>query len=367
MAFIPFPDRFSRKVPGALLVVAVLLTAACSGSDASAEPTIASTRMAVPGTGVGAVAAAARAFSRSLNADQKSVALVSFSAENAEAWSSLTCGQKCRGGVAFGDLKTSQLTLAKTLLQTALGTGDTGYSRVTDLWAADDELGTLRKGGRYGDGRYDLGLLGTPRPAGPWLLHFGGLHLAINLTYKNGRVAGSSPYFVGMEPATWTAQDGTKYAPLEAMKGAVIALGRSLTPVQKRRAKLNRTFDDVLLGPGADGRFPKKKQGLAVRRLSEDQKDLVLDAIRQWVSISDDETADATMKTYEDELDQTYLGWSGGLAMTAQADYLRIDGPRVWIEFVCQNGEVLRSRIRYHTVWRDHARDYGGEFSSPRN
>jgi hypothetical protein len=42
---------------------------------------------------------------------------------------------------------------------------------------------------------------------------------------------------------------------------------------------------------------------------------------------------------------------------------VRIDGPGVWIEFVCQNGIVYQGQIHYHTVYRDHTRDYGGEFT----
>jgi hypothetical protein len=354
MANMPIFSVFSGKK--ALLVAVVILTAACSGPGSGTESPAAIISTNVAAAGVPDVVAAAQAFSQSLDAAQKSDALVGLTAENAE------CGKRCRGGIAFADLEAGQLTLAKTLLQTALGTGDTGYSRIEDLWAADDELHVLRKSGRYGGGRYHLALLGQPSTGGTWMLHFGGHNLAMNITYEHGKVAGASPSFIGVEPTTWTAEDGTTYAPLEAMKDAVVALGSSFTPTQRERAKLGQTFGDVLLGPGADSQFPKAKQGIRVSRLSDGQKDLVMDTMKQWVGVADDTTAAATLKTYEDELDQTSIGWSGGLGMTAPGDYLRIDGPRVWIEFVCQNGVVLSSQVHYRTVWRDHARDYGGEF-----
>ncbi len=148
------------------------------------------------------------------------------------------------------------------------------------------------------------------------------------------------------------------------MQQAVAALGTSLTAAQKKTAKLGQSFSDVLLGPGEDGNFPATKQGIPVSELSDEQKQLVLTAMKQWVGVADDDTAEAMTKTYEDELDETYVGWSGGVEMTAHANYLRIDGPSVWIEFVCQNGVVISDQIHYHTVWRDHTRDYGGEFSS---
>jgi hypothetical protein len=58
-------------------------------------------------------------------------------------------------------------------------------------------------------------------------------------------------------------------------------------------------------------------------------------------------------------LDQTYIAYSGNATLTSNADYVRIDGPSVWIEFVCQTG-VVYSEIHYHAVYRDHTKDYNG-------
>ena len=60
-------------------------------------------------------------------------------------------------------------------------------------------------------------MLGRPAADGTWQLQFGGHHLAINVAYKNGAVSGASPYFIGVEPTSWTATDGTTYAPLDVM------------------------------------------------------------------------------------------------------------------------------------------------------
>lgn len=57
------------------------------------------------------------------------------------------------------------------------------------------------------------------------------------------------------------------------------------------------------------------------------------------------------------------IAFSGDSSLTNNADYVRIDGPSVWIEFVCQTGIVYSDQIHYHTIWRDHERDYGAEFT----
>jgi Protein of unknown function (DUF3500) len=55
----------------------------------------------------------------------------------------------------------------------------------------------------------------------------------------------------------------------------------------------------------------------------------------------------------------TYVAYSGSTALTEQDDYVRIDGPSVWIEFSMQHGIVLAGN-HPHSVWRDRTTDYGG-------
>jgi hypothetical protein len=43
----------------------------------------------------------------------------------------------------------------------------------------------------------------------------------------------------------------------------------------------------------------------------------------------------------------------------AEGDYVRIDGPSVWIEWSLQPGRSIEG-IHPHSVWRDRAADYGG-------
>ncbi|MBK3569725.1 DUF3500 domain-containing protein [Streptomyces sp. MBT62] len=366
-------------------------------------------------TGTAAVVSAANEFLNTLDADQQASTLLDLTQANATAWSNLPCGSSCRPGIQLGSLTDTQLAAAMKVLKLATGTGkNTGYDQITQIIKADDVLnsaqstssagpapsdtasstasadpsatatptstatdaptdvptGTPPSGGTggggtggYGSGVYFLAFLGTPSATGTWQLHFGGHHLALNLTYKNGKVAGASPFFVGVEPTTWTDDDGTTYSPLATMRDGLLALTGSLSTEQLATAKLSASFSDVLLGPGQDGQFPETKEGIKVSTLSPKQKQLVLKAIHPWIANVDDATAKKLMKTYEHELNQTYVAYSGTTALDTQGDYVRIDGPGVWVEFVCQNGVVYRDQIHYHTVYRDHTRDYGSEFT----
>ncbi|MEU5888926.1 DUF3500 domain-containing protein [Streptomyces sp. NPDC047461] len=361
--------------------------------------------------GVAAVVSAANAFLNTLDSDQQAQTVLDHSQANATAWSNLPCGSSCRVGIQTGSLSDDQLAALKNVLKVALGTGEgTGYEHVLETLLADDQLASAEgsgsgpaapsgsgssdtsasadpsadpsataggaptgappsggtgggAGGGYGSDIYFLAFLGTPSVDGTWQLQFGGHHLAVNVTYKKGKVAGASPFFTGVEPTSWTTDDGTTYEPMAKFRNGMLALTGSLSTEQLAKAKLSESFNDVLLGPGEDGQFPETKEGIKASELSPKQQKLVLAAIHPWVAGVDDATAKKLMKTYARELSKTYVSYSGGTALDTQGDYVRIDGPSVWIEFVCQNGFVYQDKVHYHTVYRDHTRDYGSEFS----
>ncbi|MFD4600493.1 DUF3500 domain-containing protein [Streptomyces sp. NPDC058464] len=330
-----------------------------SAGDSSAAGTTATTDAS---SSVSDVVDAADAFLDTLDSDQQSDVLLDFTEANATAWSNLPCGSTCRVGIEFSTLSDEQLTAAEAVIETATGTGSgTGYDQITQILAADDKLGETASG--YGSGNYYLAFLGTPSTDGTWQLHFGGHHLALNLTYKDGAVEGTTPFFIGVEPTSWTGDDGTTYAPLSGMRDGMLDMIGSLSSSELSEAKLSESFSDVLLGPGEDGDFPETKEGLAVGELTDDQQELVLDAIEPWVDVADDTTAASALSDYESELDETYISYSGSTDLDTTGDYVRIDGPGVWIEFICQNGLVYQNQVHYHTVYRDHDTDYGGEFS----
>ena len=303
----------------------------------------------------------ANTFIESLNADKQKAAVIGYTKENATKWTNLPCGLQCRVGVLLGSLTDIQLQNAKAVVKAAMGTlPSKGYDQAMQILAADAFLGTSRKG--YSEGNYIIAFLGKPSITGKWQLQLGGHHLAVNLTFDNGKVISASPLFIGLEPKTWTA-NGVTFAPLKANHDLLIAILASLSAEQLESAKLSSGFGDVSVGPGADGKFPTTKAGLKVGILNKQQKALVIDAMKAWVQIADDATAKKLIASYTAELDNTYIAYFGGPTLTNKGDYIRIDGPSVWIEFICQPGAVFPAEVHYHTVYRDHIRDYGGSFS----
>ena len=205
----------------------------------------------------------------------------------------------------------------------------------------------------FGHGNYIIAFLGKPSKMTPWLLQLGGHHVAFNVYYK-GTSGTATPYFVGAQPNVWKDAKGRTHAPLAPMHDATYGLIHSLMPGQLTQARLDVSFSDVYVGPGRDGQFPAR-QGVPVSALSAASRHWVKQAISAWTG--DTAQAAAYQKRYFAELDETKVAWSGTTALNVEGDYVRIDGPHVWIEFCCQASD------HYHTIWRDRATDYGAEFS----
>lgn len=389
----PYTYADSLSSSGTYTYTAVASDAAGNSTTSGAVSVTATVGGSTGGNGGGistgntaAVVTAANAFLATLGTAQQANVVLDRTQANAIKWSNLPCGSSCRNGIQLSTLSSTQLAAALAVVKAATGTSaNEGYDEEMQIRAADDVLAAAGStgggpgGGGYSSGTYFLAFLGTPSTTGTWQLQFGGHHLALNLTFAAGAVTGTTPMFEGVEPKCWsvtgttttangcttpgTSGSTTTYAPLYQEQAGMAAMLAGLSSTQLAAAKLSSTFSDVLLGPSQDGKFPSIKVGLAVSGLSTAQKALVLAAIKPWVQDTDDTTAAALLKIYESELDSTYVSYSGNASLSNNADYVRIDGPSVWIEFVCQNGVVYSSQIHYHSVWRDHSRDYGASYT----
>lgn len=312
----------------------------------------------------------ANAFMNTLSTSQKSSVVVTYNLTNAKRWSNLPCGLTCRNGLLFSSLSTDQQTAALALIAAASGTAtNEGYEEWQAIRAADDYLGTLQGG--YSAGSYVIAFLGTPSTTGKWMLQFGGHHYAQNITYDNGVVTSITPLHEAVEPNGSFTVNGTTYtSPLSSELAAVRAMLASFTTSELASAKISSTFSDCLMVPGSTtNTFPSTKQGIKVSTLSSTAQTNVIAAIAAWVNDVDPTTAATYLTTYTNEIADTYVTYSSNTSgvsgnassfFTANTDYVRIDGPSVWIEFVCQSGVVVSGQIHYHTVMRDQSRDYIG-------
>jgi len=314
-----------------------------------------------------AVYNAAMSFYNGLSSSQQSTVQVAFSVDAARRWSNLPAGMASRNGIKWGSLSTTQQTAATALIKAALG--DTGSSLQAGIQAADDYLAANGGGSTYGNGNYYIAFLGTPTSTGFWMLQITGHHLTWNIAL-NGSYKSPTPLFLGIEPKGTFTQNGATYDPMLAQRSAFADLGIALTAYSA--AKLSGTYSDILFGANGSGSIDNTcprayasvtTHGIAYSALSSSDQALVQAAIRSYVNTQTTEYANDLLGAYlsSDALAQTYVAYAGTGTVTANGNYFRIEGPRLWIEFSVQRGVIFNSDIHYHTIWRDKFADYGGK------
>src|SRR6185295_14179583 len=187
---------------------------------------IAAPRSPKPQQAAGAASArivdAANAFLGMLSAAERAKAAFSFDNPQRTNWSNLPSGIYQRNSLRLGDLSAAKRASALALVAAALSTD--GYRKVTDIMNGDEVLrgaGGGQTGGRpgapgrgggggvmFGKDEYYIALLGTPSNSTPWMIQFGGHHLAINVTLA-GRDNVLTPSLPAAQPARYTLNGQT--------------------------------------------------------------------------------------------------------------------------------------------------------------
>lgn len=359
----------------ALCVVLAVVVPSCGGSatavtnttsdnSASSNPSVTEVTACASISGHAQLICLADEFKKQLSSTQLAAVQRTYTLAEAKKWSnlpqSMVSSANKRVGLNFGAMTATQIQYAKALIKAAAGTAtNEGWDEVQQIINADEYLLANGGGSAYGAANYYIALLGTPAATGTWSLQFGGHHLAFANTYANGELTGATPGFRSSEPFAAFSLGGVQNQPLVQERSALSAMLTALNAAEQASAKLGSTFTDILLGPQKDGQFPATPSGLKVGTLTQAQKDLVMAAIRTYTDDIADTQASAVLARYKTELDNTYISFSGTTDLLTQNDYVRIDGPSVWIEYSTQRGIVM-SPTHPHTVWRDKTKDYGG-------
>lgn len=314
-----------------------------------------------------AVLTKANAFMATLGDKQRTALVQAYTFANAARWhtypQSGLSRRQARIGLRLETLSDTQWGALNALLAAATGSGkNEGYDEIQQHLAVDDWIAQNGGGRDYGRENFYVAFLGEPSDTGIWQLQFGGHHLALTNTYRDGVLVGATPSFRAIEPHDGIQQGAITLRPQRDEWEAFVALLASLDTGQTAAARLAKKQDELLLGPEArnkDWNFPAKAQGIAAASLSEKQRTLLLRAISLYVNDVADADAAVILARYQRELDATYLSFSGSTSLTRTGDYVRIDGPSVWIELV-MDPPYSTDKPHVHAVWRDRRTDYGG-------
>jgi hypothetical protein len=323
-------------------------------------------------------------------------------AQQRARWSNFPTGFVPRGGISLKQMSAAQQAAALELMKTVLS--PMGYEKVSQIRMADDDFkanGSNRgprgggpppgngpppdgnqgpppggppaggqrgpggpprfaSGDMFGSDLYYISFLGKPSTTQPWMLQFGGHHLALNITIA-GNKGVMTPSLTGAQPATFKV-NGQTIRPLGRESDKALALLQSLDANQRQQVILNYRVADLVLGPGQDGK-KIAPEGLKASAMNEKQRAMLLDLIAEWAGIMNESAAAARMAQLKADLNETWFAWSGptsfepGTNITA---YYRIQGPHLVIEYAPQQGEPAN---HVHTIYRDPTNDYGVLFN----
>ncbi len=308
--------------------------------------------------------AATDKFVKLLDDKLKGKALFDFNSEKRPGWSNLPPNMVPRNGVALGELSKEQQTAAMEVVASVVS--KEGYKKILDIIAADDFLAGKEgdkggKGGKEGKGpkggnmqfgtkNFYLAIFGKPSADQPWLVQFGGHHLALNVTIV-GKDFVLTPTLTCAQPTSFP-KDGKTVRPLATENDTAFKLINSLDEKQKEKAIFKDRVSDLILGPGKDGR-DLKAAGIKGSDLTDKQQELLLELAGAWVNILQEDSAKARMADIKAQIKDTYFGWSGPTA-EGSAAYFRVQGPSVVIEYAPQGGVS-----HVHTIVRELGNDYG--------
>jgi len=319
-------------------------------------------------TATSKVVRAANAFLSSLDENQRQRALFSFDDQKQRAnWSNLPVPFVPRSGVSLKEMNPTQRSAAMALLSSMLSAR--GFEKVQQIMEGDEvnktsgappggAPGTASSEPIFGRDLYYISFLGKPSETDPWMLQFGGHHLALNVTIAGARGV-LTPTLTGAQPALFTS-NGKTVRPLGQESDKALALLNALDENQRKQAILSYRLADLVLGPGQDGKTIQP-EGLQASAMSERQRAMLLDLISEWAGIIHESAAAARMAEMKGDLNETWFAWSGpvtadpGKNITA---YYRVQGPHLVIEYAPQRLGGDPS-MHVHTMYRDPTNDYG--------
>lgn len=319
---------------------------------------------ALKSTGVSTrpVADAATAFLASLTPEQRKTTTFAVDDSEWRRWNNVH--RAARAGMDFKSMTEPQQARAFALLEASLSAK--GLELTRNVMRLNHTIAELTNNfTEYGEGLYNITVMGEPSATEPWGWQLEGHHLIINYFVLGDQVT-MTPSFWGSEPVV---ADSGKYkgvAVLQDEQNTGLALMQSLTPDQQRKATLTpgpKTANNAQ-GQAYRDNLQLPYAGIKASELTSTQREALVELIGEYVRNLDDGHAKVRMDEVRAHLDATYFGWVGEHAADS-VFYYRVHSPVILIEFdhqtpVALKGPRVPGRQHVHAVVRTpNGNDYG--------
>jgi Protein of unknown function (DUF3500) len=299
----------------------------------------------------------ANTFLSTLEDKQRQRVLFAFDdAKQRANWSNLPVTFVPRAGLSLKDLNPAQRSAALALVASVLS--PRGFEKVQQIMEGDELLKLEEGNPMFGKDLYYISILGKPSEKDPWMLQFGGHHLALNVIIAGDRGI-LTPTLTGAQPALY-ASNGKTIRPLGQESDKALALLNALDDTQRKQAILSYHLADLVLGPGQDGKTIQP-EGLKASAMTDQQRAMLLSLISEWADIIHERAASARMAELKADINETWFAWNGPITAAPGSNitaYYRIQGPHLVIEYAPQRLGGDPS-LHVHTMYRDPTNDYG--------
>jgi hypothetical protein len=301
---------------------------------------------------------AGETFLNSLTKEQ--LAKTQFEIDNKEwqKWANMDNGLYKRQGISIKEMTRDQRKLAFLLMQKALSAKGLQLSK--DIMKTDQTLRELNNNDpSYDEELYFFTAMGKPSMTEPWGWQIDGHHLVINYFILGDQVV-MTPVFMGGEPIVTTTGKYAGNTIFQDEQNIGLKFMQSLSAEQQKQATLSHDKGRNNIEAEA---FSDNKtldyQGLQASKMSEKQKEQLLDLANQYISNMEEGHAKIEMEDIKKHLDSTWFAWIGKTDSSA-VFYYRIHSPVILIEFDHQGQGREATRNHIHTMARTpNGNDYG--------
>jgi hypothetical protein len=312
------------------------------------------------GVSTAPVRAAAEAFLKALNEDQRKRLMFPVDDREWRIW--INTPGPARQGVSFKEMSESQRTLAFDLLRASLSAR--GLQKTGDIMKLNETLAEITNNfGQFGQWAYWITVMGAPSATEPWGWQLDGHHCVINYFVLGDQVV-MTPTFMGSEPVRADSGKfkGTTVLQDEQNKGLNLFTALAAGQRAKATVRSEKGPGNSLAGAYMDN-VVLDYAGIRATDLNDRQREALLDLIAEYINNQKESHATLKMEEVRRHIASTYFAWIGNADPTG-VFYYRVQSPVILIEFDHQRSvaspgqEATRNHI--HTVVRTpNGNDYG--------
>ncbi|WP_235908899.1 DUF3500 domain-containing protein [Roseiconus nitratireducens] len=304
----------------------------------------------------------ANSFLEQLDEKQKSVAVMPYDSDKRVDWHFIP--KKTRKGLVLREMNSAQRVAALRLVRAALS--EAGYDKASNIMLLEGVLRELEGEGRTWERdphKYYVTIFGTPGDQDPWAFSFEGHHLSLNFSFRDGKVADSTPQFFAANPATIMSEvsgplgKGTRV--LKDEEQLAFDLVQSLDDQQREVAVIAEEAPAEIRFAGEPQVQPDELVGIAYADLDETGQATLRKLVNVYINAVADKVAQARRDAVsEDGWDDIHFAWAGATE-PGIGHYYRIRGKRFLIEFVNTQADAAGNPANHiHSVWRDVSGDF---------